>query len=62
MICDVGCRHCSDLALLWLWPWLAATVVIRPLACEPPYATVAALKKTKKRKKKKEKRKKKKIS
>ena len=45
MSCGVGCRHSSDLALLWLWSRLAATVPIRPLAWEPPYAVGAALKK-----------------
>ena len=24
MSCGVGCRHSSDLVLLWLWPGLAA--------------------------------------
>ena len=28
----------EDLALLWLWCRLVATVPIRPLAWEPPYA------------------------
>ena len=41
--------------LLWLWRRLAATVPIRSLACEPPYATGAALEKTKKKRKKKRK-------
>ena len=30
--CDVGCRHGSDLALLWLWRRPVATALIRPLA------------------------------
>ena len=34
-------------ALLWLRPRLAATVPIRPLAWEPPYASGAALKRQK---------------
>ena len=42
--CGVGHRHGLDLALLWLWHRSAATGLIRPLACEPPYATGAALK------------------
>ena len=40
--CGVVCRLGSDPALLWLWRRLAATVPIRPLAWEPPYATGAA--------------------
>ena len=47
MSCDVGRRHGSDLSLLWLWCGLAATVLIRPLAWEPPNA--AALKSKKKK-------------
>ena len=42
----VGCRHDSDLALLWWWCRLAATASIRPLAWDPPYAVGAALKST----------------
>ena len=53
MSCGIGCRCGSDLALLWLWCRLAAAAPIRPLACEPPYATGAALKKKTKDKKKK---------
>ena len=45
--CGVGCRHGSDPALLWLWWRPAATVPIRPLAWEPPYAEGAALKRQK---------------
>ena len=63
MSCGIGHRPGSDLALLWLWHRPAATVPIRPLAWEPPYAAVAALKrpkKIKKIKKKKRKRKRKK--
>ena len=44
MSCGVGCRRSSDLALLWLWRGLEATVLIRPLAWEPPYAAGAATK------------------
>ena len=51
--CDVGCRHGSDPALLWLWCRLAATGPIRPLAWEPPYALGAALEMAKRLKKKK---------
>ena len=42
MSCGVGCRRCSDPALLWLWPRPVATAPIRPLAWEPPYAAGAA--------------------
>ena len=38
-------------ALLCLWSRLAATAPIRPLACEPPYAMGAALKRQKTEKK-----------
>ena len=49
--CGVGCRHGSDLALLWLWCRPVATVPIRPLAWETPYASGVALnKKTKQNK------------
>ena len=37
----------KDLALLWLWCRPAATILIQPLAWDPPYAAVAALKKKK---------------
>ena len=40
--CGVGCRHTSDLALLWLWFRPAAVALIRPLAWDPPYAMLAA--------------------
>ena len=53
MSCGVGCRRDSDPALLWLWRRPAATALIRPLACEPPYAMGATLKIQKKRKEKK---------
>ena len=49
MSCGVGCRHGSDLALLWLWRRLAAVALIGPLAWEPSYAAGTALKKSKKR-------------
>ena len=42
--CGVGLRHSLD---------MATTVPIRPLACEPPYAAGAALKRKKKKKSKK---------
>ena len=50
----VGRRLGSDLALLWLWLWPAATAPIRPLAWEPLYASGAALEKMKRQKKKNE--------
>ena len=49
MSCGVGCRHGSDHKLLWLWPRLEATALIRPLAWEPPCAVGAALGKKKKK-------------
>ena len=48
MSCDVGHRHGSDLALLWLWHRPAATALIQPLAWEALYAVGAALEKKKK--------------
>jgi len=48
--CSVGRRCGSDLVLLWLWRRLAAVAPIGPLAWEPPYATVVALKRQKKKK------------
>ena len=53
MSCGVGRRHGSDLALLWLWCRLVAAAPTRPLAWEPPYATVVALVKDKKTNRKK---------
>ena len=50
MSSGVGCTWGSDLALLWLWRRPSATVLIRPLAWEPPCAVGAALEKTKKKK------------
>ena len=44
MSCGVDRRRGLDPALLWLWSRLAATVPIRPLAWEPPYAVGEALK------------------
>ena len=49
MSCGVGHRHGLDLAF-WLWHRPAAVAPIRPLVCEPPYATAVALKKKKKKK------------
>ena len=48
MSCGVGHRHGLDPELLWLWRRLAATAPIQSLACEPPFATGAALEKDKK--------------
>ena len=42
--CDVGHRQGSDHAWLWLWCRPAATTLIQPLACKPPYAMGTALK------------------
>ena len=39
----VGCRRSLDLALPSLWCRPAATALIRPLSCEPPYAVGVAL-------------------
>jgi len=57
--CGIDRRRGSDLVLLWLWPRLVATALIRLLAWEPPYAVGMALKrqKDKKTKKKKERKK-----
>ena len=44
MSCRVGRRCGSDLALLQLWCWLAATAPIWPLAWEPPCALGVTLK------------------
>uniref|UniRef100_A0A8W4F7R9 DNA topoisomerase 1 n=1 Tax=Sus scrofa TaxID=9823 RepID=A0A8W4F7R9_PIG len=52
--------HSLDLVLLWLGCRPAATVPIRPLVWELPYATGVALKRQKKKKKKKKEEKKKK--
>ena len=53
MSCGVGCRHGSDLVLVWLWYRLVAVARIRSLAWEPPYVMVAALKRLKRPKKEK---------
>ena len=37
-------QRVKDMALLWLWPRLAAVAPTQPLAWEPPYASGAALK------------------
>ena len=51
MSCGVGCRHCLDLTLLWLWFRPVAIALIQPLAWEPPDAVDVALKRPKKKKK-----------
>ena len=53
MSCGVSRRLGSDPVLLCLCHRPVATVPIRPLACEPPYATNAALERQRKDKKKK---------
>ena len=55
MSCGLGCRHSSDLALLWLWCRPAAVAPIRPLAWEHAYAVGVALKRQKENKKRKKK-------
>ena len=47
--CGVGCRHGSDLVLLWLWRRSAAVAQVGPLAWEPPYAPGVVLKKREKK-------------
>ena len=47
MSCSIGHGCGLDLVLLWLWHRLAALALIRPLAWEPLYAVVVALKKQK---------------
>ena len=43
-----GLAQCvKDLALLWLWRRPVTTVLIRPLAWEPPYTTGVAQKRQK---------------
>ena len=46
MSCGVGCRHGSDLVLLWLWrrPAAGAPIGAPVGAWQPPYAASAALK------------------
>ena len=51
MSCGISHKYSSDPALLWLWGRLAAVVLIRPLAWEPPYAMGVALKRQKTKKK-----------
>ena len=50
MSCGVGCKHGSDLVLLWLWCRSAAVALIGPLAWEPSYAAGTALKSQNKKK------------
>ena len=50
MSCGIGHRLDLGPELLWLWPRLAATALIRPLALELPYAVGAALRGKKKKK------------
>ena len=57
---SIGCRHCSDPALLWLWRRLAAAALIPPLALELPYGSRAVKKKKKEGRKKERKRERKK--
>ena len=47
MNCGIGRRRGSDPALLWLWRRPAATLPIRPIAWESPYAAGVALEKKK---------------
>ena len=46
--CGTGLRSSLDPLLLKLWRRLVAAALIRPLACEAPYTTGAAVKKKKK--------------
>ena len=48
--CGIGHRPGWDLALLWLWYKLEATVPIGPQAWEPPYAAGVVLKRQKDKK------------
>ena len=48
MNCGVGCRHGLYLVLLWLWHRLAAVALIIPIAWDPQYAVIEALKSKKK--------------
>ena len=50
MSCGVGHRCGQHLVLQWLWYRLVATVMIRPLAREPTYASGMVLKRPKKKK------------
>ena len=49
--CSVGCRHGSDLALLWLWYRPAAIALICFLVWEHPYAPGVPIKKKREREK-----------
>ena len=49
---SLACQWVKDPMLLWRSPVITAP--IQPLAWEPPYAAVAALKRPKKKKKKKD--------
>ena len=60
--CGVGRRHGSDPTLLWLWCRLVATVPIRPLAWEIPYAVAGVAQEMAKRQKKKKKKSEKSLS
>ena len=53
MSCDVGHRHGSDPALLWLWHRPAAAALIQPLVWELPFVTGRGLKRAEKGRKKK---------
>ena len=54
MRCGVGCRHGSNLALLWLWHRPAARATIGPLACRGTSICLGSgPKKTKEKKRKK---------
>ena len=48
MSCGVGCRCSLDPVSPWLWLRPAATVLIQPLAWEPPYDGPKKQKKKKK--------------
>ena len=52
--CGIAHRRGLDFALLWLWLWCrpAAVLPIKPLAWEPPFAVVVALKSKSKQTKK----------
>ena len=49
MSCGVSLRQGLDPELPRLWCRPAATALIGPVACEPPYAVGAAVEKTKKK-------------
>ena len=50
MSCGAGCRRSTDLALLWLWHRLEATVLIQPIAWKPPCASGVGLERQKRKK------------